>query len=127
MTLDESPAIRPEDFLVYEANRRDFTLYIHLSNGKEIVVEPLTKADAEDTSVAWRKGRIRLAYPETLNQRIVRQKLVPLHQSMTPLLLRGLKIDGKRALIFELEKSQPGAPKPKPFEPPMSYPPYAHL
>lgn len=123
MVLEEAPLIRPGDFMAFEANRRDFTLRLLLSNGKEIVTEPLSKEDAEDTSVAWRKAHIRLDYPEAMNQRIIRQRVAPLHQGGAPLLLKGMKIDGNRRLIFELEKSQPGIAKPKPIEPPMSYPP----
>jgi RHS repeat-associated protein len=127
MNVDYAPVIQPGDFMVFEANRGDFTFYILLSNGREIVSRPLTKEDAEDTSVEWRKGRIRLDYPEALNQRIVRQAAVPLHEDGTPLLFRGVKIDGKRELIYELEKSKAGGPKSKPVEPPMSYPPDPHV
>src|SRR6185437_3196012 len=109
------------------ANRRDFVFHILLSNGKEIVSRPLTKEDAEDTSVAWRKGSIRLDYPEALNQRIVEQRVVALHEGGAPLLFRGMRIDGKRRLIYELEKSVPRSPKAAPVEPPMSYPPDPHV
>ena len=122
MVLDSAPPIHPGDFMAFEANRKDFVFYILLSNGKQIVTKPLTSQDADDTTVAWRKGHIRLDYPETLNQRIVRQRVVLLHQDGTPLLLRAMKIDGNGKLIFELENSQPGAQKP-PIDPPMSYPP----
>ena len=127
MVLDAVPLIHPGDFMIFETNRRDFVLHLLLSNGKEIVTQPLTREDAEDTSIAWRVGRIRLDYPETLNQRIVGQKLVPLHPGGTPLLIRGIKIDGRGKLIFELEKSVPGQAKPTPVEPPMSYPPDPHV
>lgn len=127
MVLDSSPFIHPGDFLLFETNRRDFVLHLLLSNGKEIVTQPLTREDAEDTSIAWRQGRIRLDYPEALNQRIVRYRLVPLHAGGTPLLIRGIKVDGRGKLIFELEKSDPGAPKQAPIEPPMSYPPDPHV
>jgi len=127
MNVDYAPVIQPGDFMVFEANRGDFSFYILLSNGKEIVSRPLTKEEAEDTSVEWRKGRIRLDYPEALNQRIVRQAVVTLHDSGSPLLFRSVKIDGNRELIYELERSVPGAPKSKPVEPPMSYPPDPHV
>lgn len=127
MVLDDTPAIQPGDFMLFETNRRDFTFHILLSNGKEIVSQPLTKEDADDTSVAWRQGRIPLDYPDALNQRIVKHTVVPLHEGGTPLLIRGIKIDGKHKLIYELEKSEPGMPKPKPVEPPMSYPPDPHV
>lgn len=127
LVLEDTPALLPGDFMVFEANRRDFVFHILLSNGKEIVSQPLTKEDAEDTSVAWRQGKIPLDYPDALNQRIVRQRVVLLHESGPPLLLRGMKIDGKRRLIYELEKSLPGEPKTQPVEPPMSYPPDPHV
>src|SRR5205807_8286941 len=127
MNVDYAPVIQAGDFMVFESNRRDFTLHLLLSNGKEIVSRPLTKEDVDDTSVAWRKGRIRLDYPEAINQRIIKQAVIPLHESVTPLLFRGIKVDGNREWIYELEKSQPGGPKPKPVEPPMSYPPDAHV
>jgi hypothetical protein len=79
MVLDAAPLIHPGDLMIFETNRRDFVLHLLLSNGKEIVTQPLTTDDAEDTSIAWRQGRIRLDYPEAINQRIVGQKLVPLH------------------------------------------------
>ena len=66
-------------------------------------------------------------YPQAMNQRIIRQAVVSLHEGGTPLLFRGMKIDGNRELIFELEKSQPGTAKPKPVEPPMTYPPDPHV
>lgn len=123
MVLDDAPLIHAGDFMVFETNRRDFVYHLILSNGKEIVTQPLTREDSEDTSVAWRTGRIRLDYPEALHQRIVGQRLVPLHSGGAPLLIRGIKIDGRSTLIFELEKSGPGQAKPTPVEPPMSYPP----
>jgi len=127
VNVDYAPVIQAGDFLIFESNRRDFIFHILLSNGKEIVSQPLNQEDAEDTSIGWRKGRIRLDYPEALNQRIVRQAVVPLHEDSGPLLIRGITIDGNRELIFELEKSQPGKAKPNSVEPPMSYPPDPHV
>lgn len=120
--LNDPPMIRLGDALVFEANRSDFVLEIYLSNGKEIVTQPLTKADAESTVVVWRKGRAKLDYLESLSQYVVGMKITPLHQNGTPLLLRGVKIDRKGRYILELEKAHPG-PIQKIPEPPMSYPP----
>jgi RHS repeat-associated protein len=122
MRLDNPPMIRVGDALVFEANRSDFVLELYLSNGKEIVTQPLTQADAENTLVAWKKGRTKLDYAETLNQYVVAMKIKALHETGTPLLLRGVKIDRKGSYILELEKNNPG-PTPKVPEPPMSYPP----
>src|SRR5437762_537755 len=69
--LDDFPTIQPGDIMVFEANRRDFVLRTQISNGKEIVVGPITVDEAEDTSVAWRKGRVKLDYPEVVGQKIV--------------------------------------------------------
>jgi RHS repeat-associated protein len=121
MRLNDPPMIRVGDALIFEANRSDFTLELFLSNGKEIVTEPLTKADAENTIVAWRKGRAKLDYPTSLNQYVVGMKVTPLHETGEPLLLRSVKIDREGSHILELEKSNPG-PQQKQFEPPMSYP-----
>src|SRR4029077_5626322 len=120
--LNDPPMIRLGDALVFEANRGDFVLEIYLSNGKEIVTQPQTRADAESTVVGWRKGRAKLDYLESLSQYIVGMKITPLHQAGTPLLLRGVKIDRKGRYILELEKAHPG-PTQKMPEPPMSYPP----
>jgi RHS repeat-associated protein len=125
MRLTESPLILMGDVLVFEANRDDFILEIYLSNGKEIVTQPQVPADAKGV-VGWKKGRAKLDYFESLNQHIIGMKITALHQSSTPLLLRGVKIDRKGRYILELEKSNPG-PKQKQFEPPMSYPPDPHV
>src|SRR5207302_6868599 len=86
---------------------------------KQIVVKPLTRADAENTTIAWKHGRTKLDYPETVNQRLVRMKITSLHQTGAPLLLRGIKIVRNGYIIQELNLP----PQSKPFEPPMSYPP----
>jgi len=121
MVLDDPPAIRPGDILVFEANRADFILQTYLSNGKMIVTQPLTKEDAANTTVQWRKGVTRLDYPETVNHHIVGFKLIPLHQNGEPLLVRAMKIYRNGRVMLELEKSDPW-PKPAVPEPPMSYP-----
>lgn len=126
MRLTEPPMIRMGDVLVFEANRNDFVLEIYLSNGKEIVTEPRSPEDAQSVVVGWKKGRAKLDYLESLNQYIVGMKVTPLHETSTPFLLRGVKIDRKARYILELEKSNPG-PQQKQFEPPMSYPPDPHV
>lgn len=118
--LNDPPMILIGDALLFEANRSDFILEISLSNGKEIVTQP--RADGENNIVAWRKGRAKLDYLESLNQHIVGIKITPLHQGGTPLLLRGVKIDRKGSYILELEKAHPVQAQRIP-EPPMSYPP----
>ncbi len=120
--LNDPPMIRLGDVLVFEANRSDFILELYLANGKEIVTQPLTKTDAESTLVGWRKGRAKLDYLDSLNQYVVGMKVTSLHQTGTPLLLRGVKIDRKGRFILELEKTQPAQRQITP-EPPMSYPP----
>jgi RHS repeat-associated protein len=122
LRVDDPPMIHPGDALVFEANRGDFVLELYLSNGKEIVTQPLTPADAEGMLVAWRKGRTKLDYSESVSQRIVGMKITALHQTGRPLLLRGVKIDREGRYVLELEKSHPGPTKNNP-EPPMSYPP----
>ena len=118
--LNDPPMILIGDALVFEANRSDFILEVYLSNGKEIVTQP--QSDGESTIVAWRKGRAKLDYLESLNQHIVGMKITPLHQGGIPLLLRGVKIDRKGSYILELEKAHPVQAQRIP-EPPMSYPP----
>jgi RHS repeat-associated protein len=122
MTLDDRPMIRLGDAWVFEANRSDFVLEIYLSNGKEIVVQPLTLADAQNTVVGWRKGRVKLDYAESLNEHMIGMRVTALHETAAPLMFRAVKIDRKGRFILELEKSQPG-PRPRIPEPPMSYPP----
>ena len=122
MRVDDPPMVRSGDELDFEANRGDFVLHTYLSNGKEIVTQPLTAEDAENVSIAWRKGRTRLDYPETVNQQIVAFRLIPLHLSDTPVMFRNIKIYRQGRMVLELERSQPGV-KPTTPEPPMSYPP----
>jgi RHS repeat-associated protein len=125
MRLTEPPMILMGDVLVFEANREDFILEIFLSNGKEIVSQPQRPGDTQGVSVGWKKGRAKLDYPESVNQHIIGMKITALHQSSTPLLLRGVKIDRKGRYILELEKSNPRPQKQ--FEAPMSYPPDPHV
>lgn len=122
MKLNDPPMIRLGDALVFEANRSDFVLEIYLSNGKEIVTQPQTMAEAENTGVGWKKGRAKLDYLESLNQYIVGMKITALHETSTQLQLRGIKIDRQGRYILELEKTQSGPPQ-KPPDAPMSYPP----
>src|SRR2546421_5155133 len=110
--------------MVFEANRRDFVLRTQISNGKEIVVGPITVDEAEDTSVAWRKGRVKLDYPEVVGQKIVHYSVTVLHKSGTPLLFRGMKIYRAGTMMLELERASP-RPKRNPaprVEPPFRYP-----
>src|SRR5215831_11155720 len=91
--LHETLAIRSGDALVFEANRTDFVLEIYLSSGREIVTQPGFPAEAENTATVWRKGRAKLDYAQALTQHIVGMKVTALHQTGTPLLLKGIKID----------------------------------
>jgi len=118
--LHETPAIRSGDALVFEANRTDFVLEIYLSSGREIVTQPGFPAEAENTATVWRKGRAKLDYAQALTQHIVGMKVTALHQTGTPLLLKGIKIDRLGEYIFELEKTYPGSQKTP--EVPTSYP-----
>lgn len=120
--LVEAPSISNGDILRYEANRSDFIFELFFGNGKEIVVQPLTRADAENIEVRWKHGETKLDYPETLNQQIVRMRIKALHQIDTPLLLRDVKITRNGQTIVQLEVTHTGPNRP-PFEPPMSYPP----
>jgi RHS repeat-associated protein len=120
MRLIDAPVIGKGDVLVYEANRSDFIFELMFANGKEIVVEPLTQADAENIEIRWKQGQTKLDYPETINQRIVRMRLRPLHQIDAPLLLRGVKITRNGQILLELQVTHQGPGQP--FEPPMSYP-----
>jgi RHS repeat-associated protein len=124
MTLDDPPTIMAGDVMVFEANRRDFILRTEVSNRKEIVVGPLTLEEAEDTSVAWRKGIMKLDYPEVLGQKIVGYSVKVLHETGAPLLFRGVKIYRKGEMMLELEPASP-TPKRNPtphVEPPFRYP-----
>lgn len=125
MVLDDPPVIRFGDAWVFEANRSDFILEIYFSNGREIVVQPLTLADARNIAVSWRKGRVRLDHAEIVNQHMVGMRVAAIHETDSPLLFRAIKIDRKGRVILELEKSQ--GQKPKIPEPPMSYPPDPHV
>lgn len=123
--LVDPPTIAPGDVMVFEANRRDFILRTELSNGKEIVVGPMNLKEAEDTSVAWRKGHVRLDYPEVLGQKVIRYHVQTLHQTGPPLLFRGVRIYRAGTMMLELEKASP-SPEQKShpqFEPPSHYPP----
>lgn len=126
MKLDDPPMIHSGDVLIFEANRSDFVLHTYLSNWTEIVAQPLTREEAESTTVAWRKGRVRLDYPECVNQLIVGYTVTSLHQDGTPVMFRGIKIYRQGRIMLELEQSRPG-PRTKPLEPPMSYPPDARV
>jgi RHS repeat-associated protein len=121
LVLDDPPAIRSGDALVFEANRGDFILEVLLSNGKEIVTQLLNQGESENMSVAWRKGRVRLDYPASISQRIVGMKVTPLHAGGMPVMFRGIKVDRQGRFILELEKAQPGQKQAAP-EPPASYP-----
>jgi RHS repeat-associated protein len=121
MRLDDPPLIRPGDVLAFEANRGDFILHLYLSNGKMIVTQPLTREEAENTMVMWRKGRARLDYPETVNQYLVAFRLIPLHEHGAGLLFRSIKIYRNGRTMLELERNQAGK-RPITPEPPMSYP-----
>src|SRR5436305_8690930 len=92
MRLVDAPLIGRGDILIYEANRSDFILELEFANGKEIVVQPLTRADAENIGIRWKQGETKLDYPETINQRMVRMRIRAIHQLDTPLFLRGVKI-----------------------------------
>lgn len=122
MRLVEAPPISRGDVLRYQANRNDFILELFFGNGKEIVVQPLTPADAENIQVRWKQGETKLDYPETLNQQIIRMRIKPLHQMDAPLLLRGVQITRNGQTIVQLQVTYTG-PNQTPFEPPMSYPP----
>ncbi|HEY6253860.1 MAG TPA: RHS repeat-associated core domain-containing protein [Candidatus Angelobacter sp.] len=122
MRLVQAPPIRRGDVLTYEANRSDFMLELFFGNGKEIVIQPLTQTDAENTEVHWKHGETKLDYPETLNQRIMRMRIRALHQIDAPLLLRGVKIVRDGQIVRQLQVTYTGPSQPS-FDPPTSYPP----
>lgn len=122
MRLVEAPPISNGDVLRYDANRSDFILELFFGNGKEIVVQPLTREDAENIQVLWKHGETKLDYPETLNQQIVRMRIRALHQIDEPFLLRDVRITRNGQTIVQLQVTYKGPNQP-PFEPPMSYPP----
>jgi RHS repeat-associated protein len=122
MRLVDAPPTGRGDVLRYEANRSDFIFELFFGNGKEIVVQPLTRADAENTEVRWKQGETKLGYPETQNQHIVRMRIRALHQLDTPLLLRAVNITRNGETLVQLQVTHTG-PSQSPFEPPMSYPP----
>ena len=121
MRLVDAPLIGRGDILIYEANRSDFILELVFANGQEIVVQPLTTADAENIGIRWKQGETKLDYPETIKQRIMRMKIRALHQLDIPLFLRGVKIVRSGQILLELQVTY--QEQGMPLEPPMSYPP----
>lgn len=129
LTFQNAPMIQEQDAILMEANRGDFDLEIHLSNGNVILTGP----HAPTAAARWRGGRIKLDYPGAINRRIVGMKAIPLHDGGVPLLFRGIKFERQGHVILTLDKQSPvqeqaGAA----IEPPMSYPsesfaPHPHL